>query len=65
MENKSGPGPYTKFYTSQVMRDFLKSWGVRHRLSSTYFTHANTRAELGVKAIKRLRRNDTGPGTWG
>ena len=34
---------------------------VRHRLSSTCFPHSNIRAELGVKAMKRLMRDDTGP----
>ena len=48
-------------YTSQITKDFLKAWGVRHRLSSTYYPHSNTRAELGVKAMKRLMRNNTGP----
>ena len=48
-------------YTSQVTQDFLKAWGVKHRLSSTYFPHSNTRAELGVKAMKRLMRDNTGP----
>ena len=27
-------------YTSQETKDFLKAWGERHRLSSTYFPHA-------------------------
>ena len=37
-------------YTSQVTKDFLKAWKVRHRLSLAYFPHSNTSAELGVKA---------------
>ena len=48
-------------FTSQETSDFLKAWGVRHRLSLTYFPHSNTRVELGVKALKRLIRNNTGP----
>ena len=51
-EELSSDGQST--YTSQVTRDFLKAWGVKHRMSSTYFPHSNTRAELGVKAMKRL-----------
>ena len=41
--------------------DFLKAWGVKHRVSSIYFPHSNTRAELRVKAMKRLMRDNTGP----
>ena len=48
-------------YTSQVTKDFLQAWGVKHRLSLTYFPHSNTRAELGVKVMKRLMRGNTGP----
>ena len=58
-EELSSDGQST--YTSQETMDFLKVWGVRHRLSSTYFPHSNTRAELGVKAMKRLMRDNTGP----
>ena len=58
-EELSSDGQLT--YTSQVTRDFLKAWGVKHRLSSSYFPQSNTRAELGVKAIKRLVRGNTGP----
>ena len=57
-EELSSDGQST--YTSQVTRDFLKAWGVKHRLSSSYFPHSNTRAELGVKAMKRLVRGNTG-----
>ena len=48
-------------YTSQVTKDFLQAWGwgVKHKLSSTYFSHSNTRAELGVKVMKRLMRGNT------
>ena len=35
-------------------------WGVNHRLSSSYFPHSNTRAELGLKAMKRLVRGNAG-----
>ena len=58
-EELSSDGQST--YTSQETMDFLKAWGVRCRLSSTYFPHSNTRAELGVKAMKRLMRDNTGP----
>merc|ERR1712106_1185514 len=36
----------------------LTRWGVRHRLSSAYFPHSNSRAELAVKAGKRLLRDN-------
>ena len=58
-EELSSDGQST--YTSQVTWDFLKAWGVKHRISSTYFPHLNTRAELGVKAMKRLMKDNTGP----
>ena len=48
-------------YKSQVTRDFLKAWGVKHRISLTYFPHSNMRAELGVNAMKRLMWNNSGP----
>ena len=34
--------------------DFLLRWGVKHRLSSAYNPQSNGRAELAVKATKRL-----------
>ena len=49
-------------YVSKVTQDFLRLWGVRHRLSSAYFPHSNLRAETGVKSIKRLITSNTGPG---
>ena len=58
-EELSSDGQST--YTSQETKDFLKAWGVRHRLSLTYIPHSNTRVELGVKAMKRLMRDNTGP----
>ena len=40
---------------------FLEAWGCSQRLSSAYYPHSNTRAELGVKSAKRLLRENTGP----
>lgn len=41
-------------FSSKVTKDFLQRWGVRHRVSSAYLPSSNGRAELAVKAIKRL-----------
>ena len=43
-------------YTSHLIRDFLRSWGVKHRICSAYNPHANMRAETGVKSMKRILR---------
>ena len=48
-------------YTSSETRSFLKRWGVNHRLSSVAFPHSNCRAEVGVKTMKRLIADNTGP----
>ena len=47
--------------TSTVFLDALKAWGIRHRLSSSYYPHSNCRAELAVKSGKRLLRENMGP----
>ena len=47
-------------YTSHALESFLKNWGVRHRLSSTYFPHSNCRAEVCVKTVKRMIMDNTG-----
>ena len=49
-------------FVAAATRDFLKSWGVHHRLSSVAFPHSNSRAEIGVKTVKRAICNNTGPG---
>ena len=36
-------------FTSQEFQNFLKSWGVAHRLSSVDYPQSNGRAELAVK----------------
>ncbi|XP_053385871.1 uncharacterized protein LOC128550595 [Mercenaria mercenaria] len=48
-------------FTSTATRDFLKTWGVHHRLSSVAFPHSNCRAEVGVKTVKRMITDNTGP----
>merc|ERR1712235_55882 len=46
-------------YTSAETQKFLSDYGVRHRLSSVAYAQSNKRAELGVKSMKRLLRENT------
>merc|ERR1711867_321378 len=46
-------------FVAYEVQNFLKKWGVKQRLSSAYYPRANTRAELGVKSMKRLLRDNT------
>ena len=48
-------------YTSRETREFLKTWGANHRLSSVAFPHSNCRAEIAVKTVKRMIMENTGP----
>ena len=44
---------------SAEYKQFLAVWGVNHRLSSVAFAQSNGRAELGVKASKRIIYDNT------
>ena len=47
-------------FTAALTQQFLRDWGVAHRLSSVAYPHSNTRAEIGVKSAKRLIMENTG-----
>ena len=38
-------------FNASVTSDFLKRWGVHHRLSAAYFPQSNGRAEVAVKKV--------------
>jgi hypothetical protein len=48
-------------FTSKLYLEFLKTWGITQRITSAYFPHGNSRAELAVKSVKRMMRENTGP----
>merc|ERR1712025_445300 len=41
-------------FQSNQFQSFLKSWGIEHRTSSSYFPKSNLRAESAVKSAKRI-----------
>ena len=55
IELSSDGGP--EFVAAET-KDFLDRWGVKHRLSSAYNPRSNGRAEVSVKAMKRLLQNN-------
>ena len=46
-------------FTSSLFQNFLKSWGIEHRTSSSYFPKSNLRAESAVKSAKRIVLDNT------
>ena len=46
-------------FTAGKSQQFLKSWGVHHRLTSVANPHANCRAEVAVKTVKRMLMDNT------
>ena len=45
--------------TAKEVEDFVQAYGIHHRITSVANPHANCRAELAVRQVKRLLR-DTG-----
>ena len=45
--------------TAKEVEDFMRTYGIHHRVTSVANPHANCRAELAVKTIKRLLRDNT------
>ena len=58
-ELTSDGGP--ELNTATATCTFLQNWGVSHRLSSVAFPHSKCRAEIGVKTVKRMIVDHTGP----
>ena len=48
-------------FVATTTQEFLSTWHVRHRISSAYCPWSNGRAEVAVKAAKRLLRTNVGP----
>ena len=48
-------------FNSAPIQDFFARWGINHRVSSAYYPRANKRAEVAVKAAKRLVMGNLGP----
>lgn len=48
-------------FAAKSTETFLKNWGVHHRRSSVAFPHSNCRAEIGVKTVKRMLTDNSGP----
>ena len=58
-ELSSDGGPQ---FTSRETAEFMKNYGIQRRISSVQNPHSNCRAEIGVKTMKRLLADNTGPG---
>ncbi len=48
-------------FASETTSKFLKDWDIAHRISSAYHPISNGRAEVAVKAAKRLLRSNVSP----
>ena len=54
LETDGGPP-----FSGRQFSAFMEQWGINHRQSSAYYAQSNGRAELAVKAAKRLLRDNT------
>ena len=41
-------------FTARKTQEFLKPWGIHHRLTSVANRHINGRAEVAVNTVKRI-----------
>ena len=48
-------------FTPSIFQEFLRTWCVKHWLSSIAYPPPNGRAELAVKTAKRIVNGNTGP----
>ena len=47
-------------FVAENVKKFMKAYGIEHRVSSVANPHANCRAELAVKTVKRMLRDNVG-----
>ena len=57
VEISSDGGPE---FTAMITKKFFQQWGIAHRVSAAYNPKSNGRAEVAVKAAKRLLMENTG-----
>ena len=48
-------------FTSNEIEEWLRRWGIHHRVSSYHYPRSNKRAEVSVKSAKRMIMNNLGP----
>ena len=48
-------------FTAFVTQDFMRKWDIKHRVFSAYFLQSSGRAEVAVKAAKRLLMSNISP----
>ena len=56
-EHRTNGGPP---FPSSIFQEFLRTWCVKHRLSSVTYPQSNGRAELMVKTAKKIVNGNTG-----
>ena len=48
-------------FIGDVFKEFMRRWGVKHQLASSYHPQSNGRAEVAVKTTRRLLENNVAP----